>query len=255
MEHPLQVFLEEQHAPAVDVVAELGCFRVARAFGPESRRGRLDLSPVHVLLPALEVPGQRHAVGGRELEPDLEPAPRGAVEHVGVVRRRDDHRPRRQALEVDEQRGDDPLDLADFLAVVAFLGDALELVEQDDALVRAYVVDDLAQPFPGLAEVAAGERVVADDVEGPPECGGDALGQRRLAVSRGSGEQDAVAGSEPGRGEDVGVALLVDEIGACLADLAGEDEIVGAQPRLDLVEVLLRLVGAPVLVEAGDEPA
>jgi len=92
--------------------------------------------------------------GGGQFDPQLEAAPDGSVEHFGVVRGADDDAVARHRIHVEEERGDDALDLSGFLGIGSFLADAVEFVEEQHARGVRDVFDDVLQARGGLAEIA-----------------------------------------------------------------------------------------------------
>lgn len=99
----------------------------------------------------------------------------------------------RQPVDLQQQGGNDSFDLAGLVRVGAFLGDRVELVEEQDAPAGARELEHAIETTGSLAEKTGHDPLVTNHVEGQHRLGGDRLGQARLAVTGRSFKQDPVA--------------------------------------------------------------
>jgi hypothetical protein len=104
-------------------------------------------------------------IGQRQSRPNLEAAPYGAIQQLGVVcRRYEDH--------VAWQ----PLDLPRLLAVFALLAQRIELIEEKDTLSETRVLENFLDALCRLSKVAVHDSLVPNDEKGNAERRRDCFG-------------------------------------------------------------------------------
>lgn len=148
------------------------------------------------LRPGMEetVDKYRDRVGGRRrhVDPQLEPAPDGPIEKLGMVGGSDHNNVTRKLIELHKEERHDALDFAGFVDVPAFLADGIELVEEEYARHSAGIFEEPCEARIGLAEIGSDQRIIPHSQEGDGDCLGDRFGKRCFPVSGWSRQQDAV---------------------------------------------------------------
>lgn len=199
--------------PTADVLAKFIDF--GKACLPHLGR---DLLGGHAgrLGPALEkaVNQDRHRFnrGGGHVDPQLETAPDGAVQQLGMIGRCDHDHVAGKLVELHEKERDYALDLARFMDVATLFADGVELVEKEHTRHRPCIFEQAGKPGIGLAEIGTHQRVVSDGEQGNGHGFGDRFGQRRLSISGRAREQDAMPRLHSLRAKQIRPALLLDQL-------------------------------------------
>src|SRR5207244_2043320 len=89
-----------------------------------------------------------------ECEPHLEPTPRCSIEQFSMVGGANHDDMRREAVNLQEERRDDTLDLSCFVGVASLFGDRVELIEEEDAPASARELEHFIDPPGGLTQEA-----------------------------------------------------------------------------------------------------
>ena len=147
---------------------------------------------------------------------------------------------RGQAVDLEEQCGDDALDLPRLVLVRPLLRNCVELVEEEHAAAGPYELESAVQTGRGLAEETGDHALVADDVERQHELSGDGLGHARLAVAGRARQQEAMPGFDAVTAQQVRPLLLLDELGDDTARHGCQLQVLQTPSRHHLVNEIAR---------------
>jgi hypothetical protein len=125
---------------------------------------------------------------------DLESAPSGAIEQLGVIGGGNDHRARRQIVHLHKERRYNPLDLTSLMGVSAFFADSIELIEKEHTRNGPSVFEDMPEPCGGFAEITRDDRIVSDDQKWQRQGLGETFGKRGLAIARRANQEYPMPG-------------------------------------------------------------
>lgn len=134
-----------------------------------------------------------------------------------MICRRDDDHVAWQLIELHQEEGDDPLDLAGLVDVPALLTNGVELIEEQHARRGSGVLEEASEPRVGLAEIGSHECIVPHRQQRYRHGLGYRLSERGLPVARRSRQQNAVTRLHALRAQEVGTALFLDQL-ACQLD-------------------------------------
>jgi hypothetical protein len=115
-------------------------------------------------------------IGQRQSRPNLEAAPYGAIQQLGVVCRRYEDHVAWQPVYLQEQRVKHTLDLPRLLAVFALLAQRIELIEEKDTLSETRVLENFLDALCRLSKVAVHDSLVPNDEKGNAERRRDCFG-------------------------------------------------------------------------------
>jgi hypothetical protein len=168
-------------------------------------------------------------------EAKLEAAPRRPVEELTVIRRAHHDDVGRKSVDLQQQSGDHPLNLACLVGVRAFLCDGVELVEEKHTASRTGELEDLVEPTRCLAEETGDDPFIPDDVERHHRLCGDRLGQTCLAVARWTLQQNPISGFDAVTSQQLRALVFLDHLGRCQRHLMRELKVAETPSRNDLV--------------------
>ena len=125
-------------------------------------------------------------IGGRtwHSKAQLEAAPDGTVEQLGMVGCSDGDDVARKRIDLQQKVRNHALDLAGLVGVATFLADDVELVEEKDTRRRPREREQLPEALRGLTKETSDEGFVPDRKERHADGFRDRLGEGCLAVPR-----------------------------------------------------------------------
>lgn len=122
--------------------------------------------------------------GGRgQGQAQLEAPPNCAIQQLGVIGGRDDDDAAGQAIDLEQQAGNDPLNFACLVNIASLLADDVEFIKEEHARYSAHIVEQTRQTLCGLPQEAADQLFIPHCQQGQPEGLGDRFGKRSLSVA------------------------------------------------------------------------
>jgi hypothetical protein len=167
---------------------------------------------LELMLPTPQKLRPRLSIGLRHRELQLETSPDSPIEEFWMVGCRHDNDVTGEPVDLEKERTDNALHFTRFMDVPALLGYGIELVEEQDTLAGANVLEQPLNAPRGFSQEAADQTLVADDEEGEHQQMGQRLSQGSLAVSGRPGEQDAMARLDAMRLQEVPAVLLFRQV-------------------------------------------
>lgn len=168
----------------------------------------------------------------RHVDPQLEAPPNGPIKQLGMVGRCHHHDIARELVELHEQERNNALNLAGLMDIAAFLADRVELIEEQDARGRPHIFEQAGEPRICLTKIGANQRIVPHREQGQRDRLGDGLGERSLAVARGTRQKDPVARLHALRAQEVGAVLLLYQLAGKPLGRKRQDKAVERDARL-----------------------
>jgi len=142
---------------------------------------------------------------------------------------------KRQSVDLEQQRADDPLDLARLVDITSFLADHVELIEEKNAALGTNLLKKARKSDGSLAKVAGDYGLIPNDQQWPGELASECFGQGRLPVARRPGEENSVTWFQVVCPQKVRTVLLFDHLSARSSNGFRKDQMLEATSRLDIV--------------------
>ena len=131
---------------------------------------------------------------------------------------------RRKIVKLQKQGRHDPLDLAGFVKIAAFLSDGIKFIEEEDTGFGTHKIEEASQSLGGLTQVARYDGVISNGEQRQRKFEGEALGKRCLAVSRWADQQHPVTWLQAVGTQDFCSSLLFDKFLTCALDSLREKQ-------------------------------
>lgn len=173
---------------------------------------------------AQDLPGDVAEVGFGAAQDRLTLDVEGEFLKFGMVRCSYGDDVARESIDLQQQRTDNPFDLAGLIGVATFLRHCVELIEEEDTGSRADSSEESFHTGRGLAEVTADEAFVANGQQRHRHLGGDGFGQGGFPTFGWPDEQDPMPWLNSVAAQEVAPMMLFHKVQRGLTRLGSEHQ-------------------------------